>query len=156
MYMYIKPFTHPPHPYIHTHTHTHTHTQIPTHNIHTCQLPKLPFSMPSTLSIPVYTCRWKIVIHGAIDGYSRMIVYMRCSSNNRSATVLDLFVEAVRVFGCPSRARGDRGGENTQVADFMIVQRGPGRASFICGRSVHNQRIERLWRDVFASCTVLL
>ena len=47
------------------------------------------------------------------------------------------------------------GARITLVADFMIAQRGTRRGSFICGQSVHNQRIERLWHDVFNVCIVL-
>lgn len=98
--------------------------------------------------------RWRIVVHCGIDGFSRLPVYLKASSNNRAMTVLDCFSKAVEQYGLPSRVRCDKGGENVKVSEFMLQHpdRGPGRHSCIAGRSVHNQRIERLWRDVFTGC----
>ena len=99
--------------------------------------------------------RWRLVIHGGIDGFSRMIVYMKCSSNNRANTVYVLFTSAADRFGLPSRVRSDFGGENAHVARYMIQRRGTGRGSMLTGSSTHNQRIERLWVDMYRSVTIL-
>ena len=42
--------------------------------------------------------RWKMVTHAGIDGFSRMIVFMKCSSNNEATTVYSLFLDAVSVY----------------------------------------------------------
>ena len=36
--------------------------------------------------------RWRFVIHGGIDGFSRLIVCLSCATNNSAATVLALFL----------------------------------------------------------------
>ncbi len=59
-----------------------------------------------------------------------------------------MFLDAVLAYGIPSRVRGDRDGENRDVAILMILLRGLHRASYMWGSSTHNTRIERLWVEV--------
>ena len=92
--------------------------------------------------------RWGIVIHGFIDGYSRLVSFglvpiyhfiefqitgLKASTDNRSTTVLDLFLEAVHKHGMPSRIRGDCGSENIAVSIYMVMRNGTNCASFIWG-----------------------
>ncbi len=35
--------------------------------------------------------RWKFVTHAGIDGYSRLITYMKCAPNNRATTTYRFF-----------------------------------------------------------------
>ena len=99
--------------------------------------------------------RWRFVTHGGIDGFSRLIVYLKCSTNNRASTVYSQFMSAIQRYGLPSRIRTDCGTENLQVARHMLRHRGFDRNSVLTGSSTHNQRIERLWRDLHQSVTKL-
>lgn len=56
------------------------------------------------------------MIHGGIDGYSRLIVFLHANTNNRASTVFDLFQKAVQTYGLPSGVHTDKGGENVDVA----------------------------------------
>ena len=92
--------------------------------------------------------RWRFVVHGCVDGYTRIPVFLHCHTNNKASIVLQSFLRAVQEWGLPSRVRCDRGGENVDVVEYMIIKRGTDRGSALVRRSVHNQRIERLWREI--------
>ena len=85
----------------------------------------------------------------AIDGFSRLITFLQYSTNNKAETAASLFEQALEIYGVPSRVRTDKGGENTLIWREMIELRGEGRGSYIAASCVHNQRIERLWRDAW-------
>ena len=92
--------------------------------------------------------RWHFVVHGAVDGFSRLITFLTCADNNRACTVLKSFQDGVANYGLPTKVRSDYGGENTEVWRFMIASHNTNYSSVITGSSVHNERIERMWRDV--------
>jgi hypothetical protein len=89
------------------------------------------------------------VVHGGIDGFSRLIPFLRAATDNRARTGLILFIHGVQQYSLPSRIRVDGGGEYTHIRRFMERELGQNRGTVLSGSSVHNQRIERLWRDVY-------
>ena len=93
--------------------------------------------------------RYKLITHVCIDRKTRLLVYVHCC-NNKADSVLSLFEECIRRMGLPSRVRSDYGMENFYVAQFMLEHRGEGRGSNVTGSSVHNCRVERSHRDIYA------
>ena len=59
---------------------------------------------------------WRIVIHGGIDCYSRMPLYLK-AFNNKADTVMTLF--DVNEYGLSSRVTSDKG-ENINVSTYML------------------------------------
>ena len=56
-------------------------------------------------------------------------------------------MDAVANYGIPQKVRSDLGGENMEIWRYVIEQHRSDRA-VVVGSSTHNERIERLWRDV--------
>jgi len=89
--------------------------------------------------------RWKFVIAGGVDGFSRFVVYLKCIDNNRAITLCGCFLEAVQKYGKPLNVRSDQGMENLEIAEYMLAN---GR-NMVTGKSTHNQRVERMWKDIY-------
>jgi hypothetical protein len=81
---------------------------------------------------------WGFYVHGCVDGHSRLILYLECCNNKRSATVEELFMSAVGVYGWPSRVRGDFGTENNGVERRMNARRGAGHHAYLRGRCAYS------------------
>ena len=100
-------------------------------------------------------------IHGAIDGYSRKIMWLRILRSNNNPYVIsrlyfDYISEQTRL---PKIVRSDAGNENVVVADIHRVLRSfhddsfSGENSYMIGRSAANQRIEMLWSSLMKHFT---
>lgn len=77
--------------------------------------------------------RWRVVIHGGVDGFSRLIVFLGASDNNRQQTVLTHFLGACALYRIPSRIRVDDGGENNFICSIMRLLRGTDHNAAIRG-----------------------
>lgn len=92
-------------------------------------------------------------IHGAIDGFSRRIMWLEVGkSNNNPAQIATYYLNTVGQLGyVPKILRGDMGTENSLVSLLQPYfrrdggDRFAGLNSFVYGKSTSNQRIEAWW-----------
>ena len=101
-----------------------------------------------------------ISVHGAIDGYSRKIIWLKaCDSNKKPSYVSRFYLDYVRAInGVPVVVYADRGTENSLLRDLQYAlrwnhqDRFQGLSSFLYGSSTRNTRIERFWKDLKNMC----
>lgn len=93
-----------------------------------------------------------IAIHGAIDGYSRRMLWLEAGPTNQDPSrVAKYFVDSVKQLGCPRVVRVDPGTENGLTCTIQSFLRRTGtdalagRSSYRYGKSTANQRIEAWW-----------
>ena len=99
-------------------------------------------------------------IHGAIDGFSRRILWLEvASSNNDPRIVVQYFLDYTRQLGGTARiVRGGRVSENGNLAaiqrffQWSMNDDFPGDKSFMYGKSTANQRIEAWWGRLRQGC----
>ena len=99
-------------------------------------------------------------VHGAIDGFSRRILWLEvASSNNDPRIIAQYYLDCVRQLGGTARiVRGDRGTENGNVAAIQRFFRRSAEddfaseKSFMFGKSTSNQRIEAWWGRLRKGC----
>lgn len=88
-------------------------------------------------------------IHGAIDGFSRKILWLKvCRSNNSPDNIASFYISAVKEFGgCPAELISDLGTENSLVSTIQCFFRDNADAHRYVP-SPRNQRIEAWWSQL--------
>ena len=94
-----------------------------------------------------------IFIHGAVDGFSRRILWLEANSTNKNpGMIASHYHSAVQQLeGVPVRMRCDKGTENIIIGVLPQFFRWhdddafAGSKSFVQGKSSGNQRIEAWW-----------
>lgn len=99
-------------------------------------------------------------IHGAIDGFSRRIMWLEVgiTNNNPKVTVKYFLDTLLQMKTSPCIIRCDHGTENVHIKHVQCyLRRGgtdefAGGHSFLQGRSINNQRIEAWWGILRKQC----
>ncbi len=92
-------------------------------------------------------------IHGAIDGYSRHVMWLEVGpSNNNPCIIARYYIDCVQQMGGTARIiRADCGTENVHVAGLQRFFHNDDK-SFLYGKSCSNQQIEAFWGILRKSC----
>ena len=90
--------------------------------------------------------RWGFAIHGAVDGFSRKVMWLVVSTTNNDPLVIgNLFLSCVKRHRvAPITLRMDCGNENIYCEDLQVFFTGSER-SYMYAKSTRNQRIESFW-----------
>ena len=94
-----------------------------------------------------------IFIHGAVDGFSRRILWLEVNSTNKNPRVIaSHYLNTVeQLGGVPRRLGSEKGTENVVIGTLQQFFRWnndddfAGSKSFVEGESSGNQRIEAWW-----------
>ena len=90
-------------------------------------------------------------IHGAIDGWSRKVLWLQVGYTNKDPKIVcNFYMDQVEQVGIPVLVCLDRGTENGTLMDIQTLLRSEHNDTFSnrpvrVGSSVHNQRIEQWW-----------
>lgn len=92
-------------------------------------------------------------IHGCVDGFSRMVLWLEVASTNNDPEVTAFYYLSTlkQLKFMPTILRSDKGSENVLIGSLQVclrkkhVDKLAGEKSYITGKSVRNQRIESFW-----------